>query len=91
MFFDSSESISGGSRTSAEAFVPHGHSLDPFACPCCANALSESLRLAGVDLRDHAAELRSAPPKVAEAEGPPPKRSAVGDSVSSGSQQQCSF
>ena len=67
MFFDSSESISGGSRTSTEAFVPHGHSLDPFACPCCANALSESLRLAGVDLRDHAAELRSAPPKVAEA------------------------
>jgi hypothetical protein len=37
-----------------ESLVPHKHSADPFACPCCANVLSETLRLTNTDLGEHA-------------------------------------
>ena len=37
-----------------ESLVPHKHSADPFACPCCANVFSETLRLTNTDLSEHA-------------------------------------
>ena len=37
-----------------ESLVPHKHSADPFACPCCANVFSETLRLTNTDLGEHA-------------------------------------
>jgi len=46
------------------SLVPEAHSADPFACPCCANVFGEALRLAGVDLALHAAELLSRPPRT---------------------------
>ncbi len=48
-----------------ESLVPAGHGADPFACPCCANVFRESLRLAGVDLGEHAAALKIAAPRPA--------------------------
>ena len=68
MFFDSGESGATGSapgRARLTASVPEGHGSDPFACPCCANVFAEVLRLAQVDLRDHASELVSRPPRLA--------------------------
>ncbi len=42
-----------------ESLVPHKHSADPFACPCCANVFSETLRLTNTDLGEHAKGLPS--------------------------------
>ena len=68
MFFDSSDSGGAGraqQRAGWAASVPAGHASDPFACPCCANVFSEMLRLAEVDLRDHASGLASVPTRPA--------------------------
>ncbi len=43
----------------AETVYPQGHHADAFACSCCSNVFAETLRLAELDLCDHADKLRS--------------------------------
>lgn len=47
-------------RFMPEIMVPENHSGDPFACPCCANVFAEVLRLAEIDLGDHAQRMPKA-------------------------------
>ena len=47
-----------------ESLVPHKHSADPFACPCCANVFSETLRLTNTDLSEHAKGLPPGPRSI---------------------------
>ena len=46
-----------------ESRTQRRHSDDPFACPCCANVFSETIRLANLDLLDHSRELLPAEPR----------------------------
>ena len=57
-FHDPTDPGKLGEALRPSALVPEGHATDPFACPCCANVFSETLRLAQVDLTTHAAGLR---------------------------------
>ncbi len=58
---------SGERVTALDHSVPRHHSADPFACPCCANVFSETLRLSGVDLAEQASALPAAPDQPAPA------------------------
>jgi predicted amidohydrolase YtcJ len=52
--FDDQTIADGIDQPIPEFLVPHKHSADPFACPCCANVFSETLRLTQIDLSDPA-------------------------------------
>lgn len=55
--FDDTDFAPAQSPELPPSIVPHKHSSDPFACPCCANVFAETLRLSGVNLAEHAAQI----------------------------------